>query len=131
MKHYTLLSDAILDGARLRPQGYHAMEDELGHTCALGAASHAMTGHIYLQPLRDSFEHILAATTPCPVDMCDSFSTEVIPPCELVITHLNDFHEWTREQIAAFVATVEESLGLCEIISDEPVESSEHVVVAA
>jgi hypothetical protein len=121
MKSYVLLSDAILDGARLRPQGRGRLVDRHGKTCALGAAVHAVTGEasLFLHKLLkiENFNLILSSVQCCPEESCFNHERS-LDACDL-IAHLNDRHCWTREQIAAFVATVEERLGLCEIISDE------------
>jgi hypothetical protein len=120
MKQYKLLSDAILDGARLRPQGFDSLVDEAGRTCALGAAVHAVTGttNESLSPLPKHLTSFLDTSSPCPIEACHQRHN--VLSLGFLITHLNDHHDWTRERIAGFVATVEESLGLCEIISDEP-----------
>lgn len=100
-----LLSEAMRLGAMLRGQTFGLMFSESG-SCALGAATEA-TGTRYDEDGGD---------------MCDAWdrwpwllSVVAIgcPACELtsqasvVIAHLNDSHEWPREQIADWVATVE------------------------
>lgn len=97
-----LLSDAILLGATLRPQAFGRMFTDEG-SCALGAAIEAVgnrTAFAELWPWGD-----------IPVFRCPSDGEE----CDLyrgnrlfnVITHLNDYHRWSREQIAEWVRTVE------------------------
>jgi hypothetical protein len=129
MKRFTLLSDAILDGARLRPQdhGCPSMGDET-KSCAVIAALEAVTGSIesarftYFSRKIDSLFPVLevVAESPCKCQTSRGYSNKVSG----IIFHLNDDHKWTRKQIAAFVATVEERLGLCEIISDTPLVKS-------
>lgn len=120
---YKLLSDAILDGAKLAGQAKGSYVSPDGErTCALGAAIHAITGKacgdtISLGP---RFGVILSQCESCPVEGCKyDASSDYRYELESVIPHLNDVHEWSRERIAAFVATIEEKLGLCEIVSDE------------
>lgn len=98
------LSEAIRLGALLHPQCFDTMRtyryyrdgrrDILG-TCALGAAEEA--GY---HAQRQS-DWIVLAQCPegCPLD----------GPVWLgnVVSHLNDYHRWTRERIADWVATVE------------------------
>ncbi len=56
-------------------------------------------------------------SVPCPVVgciMCD-------PPAviDFIIRHLNDQHEWTREQIADWLYAEEEKLGFVTVIESE------------
>ncbi len=108
------LSDAIRLGAMLKPQRFGAPNNRLtlvDQTCALAAAAEAC-----------GFEHLNVRTPEwaalfgwaervylgCPVAPCsvlDDHGAKV----RFVIVHLNDYHHWTREQIADFVQTIEES----------------------
>lgn len=118
MNNYKLLSDAIIDGSRLAEQGFGQLLNSQGHTCALGAASQAISGDAQegYDLDRGTFASTLDVKTSCPVPDCSYPASCTI----ITIQHLNDDHLWSRERIAGFVATVEEKLGLCEIISDDP-----------
>lgn len=124
LKHYDLLSDAMLEGAKLRPQGRRALVDTKGRTCALGAANHAIYGvpdppiNLYSET---SWDFLLKSTTEaCPVRKC-SANLRIVEKLRVLelIEHLNDDHKWTREQIAGWLSTVEERLGMVEIVSDD------------
>lgn len=106
------LSEAMKLGAMLKPQihtgemrGPVSLPSQYGDvfglrvtegTCALGAAEDAGFGDIWSSPLRR-----IAAS--CPVCYwghdCGFLG---------VVWHLNDTHHWTREQIADFVAVLEQ-----------------------
>lgn len=106
------LSDAIRLGAMASEQGFGTIWDH-GKTCALGAA--------YLAAGLFNRDHCVArgaASRTFPVidvsiEQCPVYGGTVVRcfhgPKDVVnvITHLNDIHEWTREQIADWVATVE------------------------
>ena len=95
------LSEAIRLGSLLRPQSFWRLWD--GKTsCALGAAYEAAG---LLPKLPD--EHALYAIFPllrlrrrCP-------DCSYLDRVKNVVTHLNDQHKFTREQIAEWVTTVE------------------------
>lgn len=121
MKNYRLLSDAILDGAKLRRQGYDRCVDMEGRTCALGAAIHAIDGepseayHL----IHEAFPRLAQAFSKCPDMLCRDTNLTIVD----LVPHLNDFHRWTREQIAAFVSTIEEKLGLVEVLTETSTNS--------
>jgi len=95
------LSDAILLGSLLRPQGFWRLWD--GKTsCALGAAYEAagFFPELPVKEVLDAMFPLLRASRRCPY--CSYFE-----PVESVLTHLNDMHKVTREQIAEWVATIE------------------------
>jgi hypothetical protein len=109
------LSDAIRLGAMIRPQAFGDLF--LDHeSCAMGAAYEAaglMDEHterrLELVPLQ-RWDDLTRATFPilktkgvgCP--MCGHDDGLGLA---FVISHLNDRHRWTREQIADWVETVE------------------------
>lgn len=129
--------------ARDRPLHQHSIlglvVEERVSSCALGAAyeavgcrSHTEISTKELKGFRGSIkagDTLLIMETPDEWYPVFYFQTGC-PSCgkadevRRLIPHLNDDHKWAREQIAAFVATVEERLGLCEIISDEIQESA-------
>jgi hypothetical protein len=106
------LSDAIREGAKLRPQAFGAYQDALGGSCALGAAYEAFA-------LRDNAAYGVACAEPFFRERRNPWGTLLrtlrdtpCPDCgymhyEDQITHLNDTHKWTRERIADWVATQE------------------------
>ncbi len=96
------LSEAIRLGAMLAPQGWRALVDSEGRTCALGAAL-AASGAITIDALRELFPILEALYVGCPVD---GYS-KLRQPLSIVIVRLNDIFGWTRETIADWVATVE------------------------
>jgi len=98
------LSESIRLGAMLHPQAFGAIEIVgygTGHevvlaTCALGAAKQA--GYDIDAPVEEG------ERLGCPGGCCYPAWTVLA-----MIAHLNDFHHWTRERIADFVQTLEES----------------------
>lgn len=101
------LSEAIRLGAMTGPQCQSTFYYR-GATCALGAA-HMATGHLVHGDLLEAALDAEQAwglhderAIPCPAQ-CSLALT-----CGFdVITHLNEDHNWTREQIADWVETVE------------------------
>ncbi len=97
------LSEAIRLGAMMKPQAFRALFTGDG-ACALGAALLAV-GAAHEQALRSvrnrwPWAFTVSANCPSCGRSCPVFG---------VITHLNDNHCWTREQIALWVAGVEPS----------------------
>lgn len=93
------LSEAIRLGAMLRPQVFGDYFIS-GGSCAVGAAAEACgiaeSGTQRFRVFEHS--HVSVFARSCPV--CG------FPPSNVVV-HLNDWHRWTRERIADWVATVE------------------------
>lgn len=128
------LSEAIRLGSMLHPQGFGTFVGEIGEsgfdhskireTCALaagweaaGAASHIETAPRDIVGVRGmtpagaqmvvlefppAWGIWLKERAPCP-GHCIGGDLPVFA----VIAHLNDFHRWTREAIADWIATVE------------------------
>ena len=94
------LSEAIRLGTMLGKfqyfGGYRNYNDTA--TCALGAAEDAGFDVELPHPTDEA---------DCPA--CGRVFHEEDPDMEYTIPHLNDDHRWTREQIAAWVETVEAS----------------------
>lgn len=118
------LSEAILLGSIGTNQGFGGLIDKQGRTCALGAALVAIGG-IGEDFVTDNvinsqgwawIQHIQAK---CPCG-CVVYSSFII----YIITHLNDHKKWTRPQIAAWVASLEEIHGLRKV---EPIVEAECV----
>ena len=97
------LSEAIRLGAMLKPQVFGILRDGIG-TCALGAALEAcgiVANHL------NNLEYVINRWpwTDAKFHNCPGCGYWGYPSA--VITHLNDAHHWTREQIADWVETIE------------------------
>jgi hypothetical protein len=97
------LAAAIAEGARRRPhQAFGEYFDDHGGSCALGAAyegayalpEDAHTIHPRLYRIFDCLENVRRR---CPVG-CNKRL-----PLNAIILHLNDDHQWTREQIVEWL----------------------------
>jgi len=152
MKHFCSFSEAIREGAKIRPQAFFGYVRG-GGTCALGAGLEAILD----RPLsadecatKEGLRSIVQAA-----DFWNRYHylrTETVAPCDCrvvsgfrewgggdntstrldnLIVHLNNDHKWTREQIADWLESEEEKLGFVTI-SESPVEaeSSESVLVS-
>jgi hypothetical protein len=95
------LSEAILLGAMVSPQAFRALFRDDG-ACALGGALLAVgaIGEPALRSVRRRWPWVVAVSANCPSCGCSC-------PVFGVITHLNDTHRWTREQVAGWVASIE------------------------
>lgn len=114
------------------PQTRIAWSNEMG-TCAVGAGLHAMyRGHVFIKMgvvsiLESEMLRVfpyMAAKSKCPSGRrwwwpwgtcVDRGETSLVKRCQ----HLNDFHEWTREQIADWLYTEEEKLGFVTVIETQ------------
>lgn len=115
------LSEAIRLGAMIRPQG-SGVYFSLGRSCALGAAFEACGATAYDEGFATSGDYlfsILRMWAPCPACVYDHHRLG------FVVTHLNDHHGWTREQIADWVETIEAQH------ADHPQEQPAPVAVTA
>lgn len=102
------LSEAIRLGAMLKPQIIGNYFNDVG-TCALGGAYDAI-GKLMAcgSDMHSPVWPLIEAEAKCPACKPPRYSLVNYPRCVgQVITHLNDDHRWTREQIADWVATVE------------------------
>lgn len=102
---HSQLAQAILMGARKRPQSFGHYFDKQGGSCALGAAYEGFG--IRLPRVADWVvpRHI-EEIFPCLDDLfvkCPAGCGERTSLGELLV-HLNDDHRWTREAIADWVA---------------------------
>lgn len=90
----------IRRGAMLRPQAYgHFLENT---SCAFGAALEAIGGLGENDGL--PWPELLHRVVRCPAFESDKSAINVV-------MHLNDQHQWTREQIAGWVETLEGERG--------------------
>jgi len=119
-KHFCSFSEAIREGARLRPQAFGELLLD-GKTCAIGAGLEAMgyadIGDSWLDAAR-KYPYLAIHRTegfPCPIPEC------FCQPSFLyrVVIHLNDHHRWSREQIADWLESEEEKLGFVTLIEGE------------
>lgn len=105
------LSDAIRLGAMLKPQSYGEVNTP-SRSCAIGAALEAV-GKLDGPFMPDEWNYILRT----PLAVCPAcghrqgsepdFDRGVHGAHALVIAHLNDDHQWSRELIAEWVAAEE------------------------
>lgn len=103
------LSEAIRLGAMIRRQGYHSLFPAREFSCALGAALEAAG---VVTPETFDADNIYDPAAAFPVvksirTTCPACGGRWLYAFEHVITHLNDDHRWTREEIADYVATFE------------------------
>jgi hypothetical protein len=94
------LSEAIRLGSLLRPQGFRYLFDNHGRTCALGAALDAirkLPDFLSDRYIPEEWINFINYHSQCPA----------CPFVGNVITHLNDFHKWTRESIADWIESIE------------------------
>lgn len=90
------LSDAISLGSMLNPQAVGAFYDARGSTCAWASALEA-TG----LSVPDKEWSWTRRPTNCPE--CHGKTLRVVD----AIIHLNDFHRWSRYQIAEWISRIE------------------------
>lgn len=98
------LSEAIRLGALLNPQGFGEMKEKDGRTCALGAALEAM-GALQKDVRTNWLFPVLKMYVTCPAG--DGHAQFGETSLDAMIIHLNDFHKWTREEIADWVEVQE------------------------
>ena len=106
------LSEAIREGAKKRPMitgSYFEYDNyECQGSCALGAAYEALVGEPVAQYQLLNDEQVLNTIgTYVGVDMYQDFSSSFLKDDFLwrVIADLNDERDWTREQIADWLAS--------------------------
>lgn len=98
------LSDAIRLGAMLRPQDYGELTG-IG-SCVLQAAAEAIGSYPTYGVALERWDWItteVGAPLCCPSG-CGTISQS---PQWMMASHLNDYHHWTRERIADWVASIE------------------------
>lgn len=105
------LSQAMLLGAKRRPQGFGTLLDASGATCAMGAAAEAVgildtsQENRFVPNAQPPSEWAWAGCTPVDCPVCGWHFTNV----ERGIHHLNNIERWTRERIARWVEKLERS----------------------
>ena len=131
MKYFCTFSEAIREGAKLRPQAGQLFKrlpsGEVG-SCAIGAGYEAITGDVDLRRSTSIYSAI--------VKLYPYIDTDEVFECHVrgceepalfglseMILHLNDDHLWTREQIADWLESEEEKLGFITLIESVEVRS--------
>ena len=94
------LSEAIALGAMKKPKAIGKLFNGIG-TCAIGAALDAINEPFDICFLPKRWDPILRLGVAHPITGCEV-------KVRSIIVELNDEYDWTRERIAAWVATIEE-----------------------
>lgn len=100
------LSEAIRLGAMTTRQGFGQMNNGPEITCALGSALHSIGKLSNFSITAHAGEYWPWLKEPLTCPACGIVVSDY-EEGYWTITHLNDIHEWTREEIADFVATLE------------------------
>ena len=111
-KQYCCFSEAIRDGAKLRPQAYGAHRGYA--SCALEAGIEAIGGEFAWSDkaqLCERFPYMRTVVTAPPFRSRIS----LFDAC----WQLNDCEKWTREQIADWLFVEEEKLGFVTLIEEK------------
>lgn len=113
------LSEAILKGSQIRPQGFDnyfvKWPDGTVRSCALGAAYEAITGSSqvpdfdFIEKWPDEEAVKIATKNVSTNGVCGCEMVSRVLPVANLVSHLNDHHKWTREKIAEWVSTVEKT----------------------
>ena len=129
-KHFCSFSEAIREGAKLRPQATYAMTQN-SRTCALGAGADAIgfeeptiVRGCY-QDLVDLYPYLETRGVACPADHPGYRCTEADRvSLGRLIAHLNDECGWTREAIADWLEREEEKFGYITVVEGESLRAS-------
>lgn len=126
----TRLSEHILLGAMLKPQGFSCGSEHSAAlaTCALGAAAESMGfASAFSDEMRSAFP-LFDRNAEHPV-------RGFLAPMDGIIVDLNDMEKWTREDIARWVQSIEdqqESAAAAPAEESTPVQRiAEHAEVIA
>jgi hypothetical protein len=140
MRHFFTFSEAIREGAKLRPvQAFHRFFDvETGGTCATGAALEAIFEEPFTNELLiERWDEVLDALStdysymgklkvemPCECDQLYDGPSDTDPEgrihkADTIAVHLNNHHKWTREAIADWLEAEEEKLGYVTLVESE------------
>ena len=107
------LSEAIMLGAALKPQGFGQILRD-GKTCALGAAHDSLGLSFRCEygggcELENLYPFLMGQQFECPE--CGGGDRLAF----IIASHLNDRHKWSREKIAEWVASIEPSTEITEV----------------
>lgn len=109
------LSEAIRLGSMMTKQEHRSLVHKIGDSyvgaCAWGAAGLAigmtLNEDIGTSEIADRWPWVFEAThRPCPAQSCCTYHGQH-HAVDLLIVHLNDTHQWTRERIADWVEGIE------------------------
>lgn len=131
IKHYASFSEAIRQGALLRPQCRELFFAD-GGSCAFGAGMEAVSGKFggEVYATQDLYPYLRSdAPSRCPTDRACSIEGYDVTS---LIFHLNDDHNLSREQIADWLQEYEDSIGYVTLIeSESAVEDTQPVASAS
>jgi hypothetical protein len=102
------LSELLRLGSIDTDQAFFVLSNGLNAFCAVGTILHAsgrsVVASMNLQKeVRLVFGGAVDAPQPCPVPHCDrTYNMTAI----MTVTHLNDYHEWTRTRIADWLESI-------------------------
>lgn len=122
--HYASFSEAIREGAKLGRQTFDRYGGPYGSACAIGAGLRASgvpaTQGFAFRVLTHFYGYMRTPrTVSCPTCLLSD------PSLQDAVMHLNDYHRWTREEIADWLETEEEKIGYVTLIETEPTKFSE------
>jgi hypothetical protein len=121
-KHYACISAAIREGAKLRPKCTCVLFSG-GKSCSFGAAVEAIfgaAGYEVEAGMSDLLKLYPYLNNPSVCPVCEKPDRIWVVAAE----HLNDMHDFTREQISSWLYTEEEKLGFITLTE----EASECVI---
>lgn len=101
------LSEAIRLGAMNKPQGF-GWYDNGGTTCAMGAAMDAAGCQNKVFESAMLWPVLVESPASCPVCDLVVVGHALLFATGAIVVHLNDYHKWSREAIADFVASCEQ-----------------------
>ena len=127
MKHFCSFSEAIRAGIPLGPQAF-GYRGHGGSMCVLYTGYVAMELDWILGNASDIYPY-LKDITKCPdCDLEAGIAPHDYTPS--LLTHINDHHKWTREQIADWLYGYEESIGYVTLVESESSSESLQTVLS-
>jgi len=100
--------EAMLKGAKMKPQGFGAQFTSDGGSCAIGAVEDGLGRSFYWRFDFPALTEKVANAT-CPVSGC-GYKERISLGSLCIPAHLNDVHRWSRECIAYWLKDIEEKL---------------------
>lgn len=138
MKLFASFSEAIREGAPLRPQGFGWTFAE-GRTCSIGAGLEAMgclewhtqsdPSDASYQAINASYPYLMAARPIFCSQPCGEGSNKATLYSHIV--HLNDDHKMSREAIADWLEREEEKLGFVTLTDERKASGRDGSAVVA
>lgn len=125
MKHFCSFSEAIRAGIPLRPQAFEdpSVRERRNDACVIESGLEAIRGRYRVANSESSYRFLrvafpyLETVAPCPA--CNIVGYECARQLLSMLWHLNDWHRWTREQIADWLHEREEAIGFVTLIESE------------